>query len=63
MKIEKGLIFTGRWFKGRVEVLGVDELNNQLKVYLNNQGSDYAWEETWDLQVVKWGFENGDYFL
>ena len=67
MKIEIGLIFTGIWFKGRIEVLKVDEQKNELKVKLNSEklpkSGDYHWFETWDLKVVKIGFKNGDYLL
>lgn len=62
--LKKGFVFTGKWFTGVVLVTEVKEDTNELEVILKNkEGDDYHWFETWDLQVVKWGFENGDYFV
>lgn len=62
--LKKGFVFTGKWFTGVIFVTEVKEDTNELEVMLKSkEGDDYHWFETWDLQVVKWGFENGDYFV
>lgn len=64
--LKKGFIFTGKWFKGRVEVLEVKEDTNELEVKLHHvqhpTEEDQHWFETWNLAVVRhaWG---EDYFL
>lgn len=66
MTIEKDLIFTGKWFTGKVLVQEVLEDSNELKVRLQSEvdstDDDYWWFETWNLQHTKWGFNQGDYF-
>lgn len=68
--MEKGTIFTGKHFTGRVEVINTDEENNILQVQLTkirNEGdgnpSFSTWDEDWNLQHVKWGFEQKEYFI
>jgi hypothetical protein len=62
--LKKGFVFTGKWFTGVITVTEVKESTNELDVMLKNkEGDDYHWFETWDLQIVKWGFERGDYFV
>ena len=67
MEITKGLVFTGKWFKGKVLVQDIIEDSNELKVRLqaevNATDDDYWWFETWNLKHTRWGFESGDYFL
>ncbi len=67
MEIVEGLIFTGKWFTGKVLVVEVLEDSNELKVRLqyevDSADDDYWWFETWDLRHVRTGFERGDYFL
>ena len=67
MDIINGLIFTGKWFTGKVLVQEVLEDSNELKVRLQRDkyatDDDYWWFETWNLQHTKWGFSSGDYFL
>jgi len=63
MKIEKGLVFTGKHFTGRVEVLSVDEKENTIKVDLKTQAGTAVvnWSEDWNLEHTQWGFEGGVY--
>ncbi len=68
--MEIGTIFTGKHFKGRVEVLGIDEANNILRVSLtkpnisNGKTTSFSnWNEDWNLKHTKVGFEQGEYFL
>jgi hypothetical protein len=63
MDLSKGLLFTGRWFKGTVKVVEVKEATNELKVECKSPGLNSWWDETWNLQHTYWGFENGDYFI
>lgn len=58
MDLEIGLVFTGKWFTGKIEVLEVKEQTNELKVHLNN-----SWGETWNLAHTRQGIINRDYFL
>jgi hypothetical protein len=68
MKIKKGLVFSGNYFKGRVEVMEVDEKNNILKVHLTKdyQGKEgirhSQWSEEWNLVHTQTGFTQGEYF-
>lgn len=57
--IKPGFIFTGKWFKGRIEVIKI--VDNDLHVLLNTGGQD--WSEVWNYSHTKLGFNNGDYFL
>lgn len=64
------MIFTGIYFTGRVEVLGIDEANNKLRVSLTKpiregeKDSGFSqWNEDWSLQHTIWGFDTGDYFF
>ena len=68
--MEIGMIFTGTYFTGRIEVLGIDEANNKLRVALTKplregeKDSGFSnWNEDWDLQHTKWGFDRGEYFI
>lgn len=67
MHIEKGLIFTGQWFTGKVEVIEVKEETNELKVKLQSKvdakETDSHWFETWNLKQTSYGFDRADYFL
>lgn len=67
MELEKGLLFTGRWFKGRVEVLKINEELNELEVMLhrnvNPAKDEQHWFETWNLSHTLTGFNRADYFL
>lgn len=65
-----GMIFTGKYFTGRVEVLEMDEKCNSLQVSLtmpvleNGEITEFTeWCEEWDLQHSVNGFEVGDYFV
>ena len=68
--MEIGMIFTGTYFTGRVEVLGIDEANNKLRVALTKplregeKDSGFSnWNEDWDFQHTKLGFDKGEYFI
>lgn len=65
MLIQPGLIFTGLYFTGRVEVISVDEPNNILFVNLTMKYETHTsnWSEEWNLQHVLWGFDKGEYFI
>jgi len=69
MKLKKGAIFGGRSFKGRIEVIEIDEPNNKLHVKLtlpigSPEITSYSdWNEEWNLQHVLWGIEQKEYFL
>ena len=62
---KKGFVFTGKWFKGRIEVVSANETTNELEVILQSKvdatEEDYHWYEVWDFQVVKNGWGE-DYF-
>ena len=66
MRIAQGVIFSGKYFTGKVEVLEVKEDSNEVEVQLWHKqyptGDDSWWFETWNLQHTKWGFERGEYF-
>lgn len=63
-KLRSGFSFTGKHFKGRVEVLNFDTAKNTLRVQLtaDNGSSFSSWNEDWNLQHVVWGLEDGEYF-
>ena len=67
MEITKDLVFTGKWFTGKVLVQEVLKDSNELKVRLqsevNSTDDDYWWFETWNLEHTRIGFKRGDYFL
>lgn len=65
MRIERGLVFTGKYFTGRIEVLFVDEYNDILRVGLQKQNGTHLsnWNEEWNLEHTKIGFVHGDYFF
>lgn len=67
MEITKDLVFTGKWFTGKVLVQEVLEDSNELKVRLQSElnatDDDYWWFETWNLEHTRIGFKRGDYFL
>lgn len=62
MNLEVGSVFTGRWFTGRVEVTKIEE--NALHVSLQQKHETYIsnWNEVWNLDHTKIGFNRGDYF-
>lgn len=68
MQINKGLVFSGNYFTGRVEVMDVDEKNTILNVHLTKeyQGKEgirhSQWSEEWNLTHTQTGFTQGEYF-
>jgi hypothetical protein len=69
MELKIGTIFTGskNCFQGRIEVMEIDPDNNLLTVNLtaefeNTQGY-HSWTENWDLEIVKFGLESGEYII
>lgn len=65
MQLRIGLLFTGKWFTGIVEVLEIKRSTNELEVKCRNSdhsSSDW-WFETWDLGVTERGFGTRDYFI
>jgi hypothetical protein len=67
MTVKVDMIFTGKWFTGKVLVQKINRDANELDVRLQSKfdatDDDYWWFETWDLGVTERGFETGDYFL
>ena len=62
-ELKKGLVFTGKYFTGRVEVLDLDDSKEEgLHVHLTNENG-YTWEENWNQEHTIVGFERGDYFI
>jgi len=64
IRVTEGLIFTGKNFTGRVEILAFDFPNKILKVECTTKTNEQfnTWPEDWDLQHTIWGFESGEYF-
>lgn len=67
MTVEVDMVFTGKWFTGKVLVQKVKRESNELEVRLQSKfdatDDDYWWFETWDLGVTERGFGTGDYFF
>lgn len=65
MELKIGLLFTGKYFTGTVEVLEIKRQTNELEVRCKNTDhtSSQWWFETWDLGVTERGFSSGDYFI
>ena len=71
MELDKGTVFGGKYFKGKVKVLSVDNDNNILSVELtlplnckDESGNERfsIWCENWNLEHTIWGIEGGDYY-
>lgn len=66
MNLEKGQLFTGKYFTGKVEVLGINHEANELSVKLQSKvdatEDDYHWFEEWNLEHTIHGFNRGEYF-
>ena len=61
--LQKGDVFSGKYFQGRIEVESVSEETNELFVDLRLNEKNMNWTETWNLQHTLWGLECGDYFF
>lgn len=59
MTITIGTILTGRYFTGNIEVTGIYETDNELKVKLTKDNS--VWLETWNLEHTISGLNQGEY--
>lgn len=67
-QLHKGLVFTSKYFKGRIEVLEVNKERNELKVKLNadshgNKSVPKQWFDTFILSHTYNGLERGEYFI
>ena len=62
MKLEKGLKFKGKWFKGQCEIDHINEEDNDLEVLITSEYGQTRMEH-WNLEHTLIGFTNGDYSL
>jgi hypothetical protein len=60
-RIYVGLKFTSVHFSADAEIKAIREKENQCDVMLTSSEGQARIEKDWNLQHVKWGFENGEY--
>ena len=62
MVIQKGAIFTGKWFTGKIEVTKIEGNNLFVSLQKKHETHISNWNEIWNLEHTESGFDRGDYF-